>query len=110
MPRKRVPGGPTDKGYGVAHRRVRAMFLAAWMPGVTPCARCGEPMWGPPRMLHLDHDDDRTGYVGLSHSWCNLRAAAEKTNRQRGKPLTRAQQAAIALKAPPAAERHSRVW
>jgi hypothetical protein len=28
--------------------------------------------------LHLDHNDDRTGWLGFSHAKCNLRAAARK--------------------------------
>jgi hypothetical protein len=32
----------------------------------------------PGQMLHLDHNDDRTGWLGFSHSDCNLRAAARK--------------------------------
>lgn len=37
-----------------------------------PCARCGHPVG---RDFHLDHTDDRTGYLGPSHPSCNLRAA-----------------------------------
>jgi hypothetical protein len=32
----------------------------------------------PGQKLHLDHNDDRTGWLGFSHAACNLRAAAKK--------------------------------
>jgi hypothetical protein len=37
---------------------------------VTLCARCGDPMVTT-EPLDLDHNDDRTGYLGLSHRSCN---------------------------------------
>ncbi len=72
------PVSTTGAGYGAAHRRARARALAAWQDG-DPCARCAGPMsHGTP--VHLDHTDDRTGYLGLSHAACNAR----HTNRDRG--------------------------
>lgn len=57
------------RGYGSEHQRRRREFLAAFSDG-DPCARCGRPMrTGDP--LDLDHTDDRTSYLGLSHAWCN---------------------------------------
>jgi hypothetical protein len=32
----------------------------------------------PGQELHLDHNDQRTGWIGFSHKACNLRAAAAK--------------------------------
>jgi hypothetical protein len=32
----------------------------------------------PGQELHLDHNDDRTGWIGFRHAKCNLRAAAKK--------------------------------
>jgi hypothetical protein len=37
---------------------------------------------------HLDHRDDKLGYLGPAHAMCNLRAAAK-----RGNKLMRAKQA-----------------
>lgn len=63
-------GSSTARGYGVEHRQARAWYIAQHNPG-DPCARCGEGMWDDPRQLDLDHTDDRTGYLGLSHRTCN---------------------------------------
>lgn len=64
------PGGTTaERGYGAAHQRMRRALLAAFEDG-QPCARCGRPMTGD-QPLDLDHTDDRTGYLGLSHRRCN---------------------------------------
>lgn len=58
-----------ERGYGADHRAARQAALQAWQDG-DPCARCGGPMWhGTP--VDLDHTDDRSGYLGLSHSSCN---------------------------------------
>jgi hypothetical protein len=58
------------RGYDHTHRKLRAILIAAWTPG-DPCARCGQPMWGPPRKIHLGHNPSRTGYEGLQHERCN---------------------------------------
>ena len=75
------PGWTVAAGYGREHQAARVTALAAFAAG-DPCARCGSPMNGEDD-LDLDHTDDRTGYLGLSHASCNRRAAAIKAN---GKP------------------------
>jgi hypothetical protein len=72
---KRSPLSASARGYGHAHRKLRATLIAAWLPG-DPCARCGQPMLGPPSKIHLGHNADRTAWTGLEHSVCNLRDAA----------------------------------
>lgn len=57
--------------YGAAHQRARLDYLSHYRPGITPCARCGEPMDEDPALLDLDHSDDGPGYLGLSHRTCN---------------------------------------
>jgi hypothetical protein len=68
--------GKTNDG---PHKTLRKRLLAdlARRPG-QPCARCGLPMW-PGQLLDLDHTDDRTGYLGLSHRSCNRRDGQRKT-------------------------------
>jgi hypothetical protein len=60
------------------HRNGRAAALAVASP-TDPCARCFLPL-GPellhsPETLHYDHNEERDGYLGLSHGLCNERAA-----------------------------------
>lgn len=63
------PASPKERGYDGAHSRARRDAIAAWEDG-DPCARCAAPMYhGEP--VDLDHTDDRTGYLGLSHRACN---------------------------------------
>jgi hypothetical protein len=53
----------------------RAAAIAAMRP-TDPCTRCGRPLGADPRVLDLDHTDDRTAYAGLAHQSCN-RAAGQ---------------------------------
>ena len=46
------------------------------------CARCNEPIH-PDAEWHLDHNDTRDGYLGVSHASCNLSAGANKPNARR---------------------------
>ena len=64
-----------DRGYGYQYQKLRKALLPSAYG--TPCARCGLPML-PGQKLHLDHNDDRTGWIGFSHAACNVRAAAKK--------------------------------
>ena len=50
--------------------------------GKATCARCHNPIHAGEEW-HLDHNDDRAGYLGVSHSYCNLRAAADKSHGRR---------------------------
>lgn len=71
----------TDRGYGSAHRRERKRWQSRVDRGEVLCARCDEPIeFGD--QWDLDHTDDRTGYLGPSHSGCNRSAGAIKGNRR----------------------------
>jgi hypothetical protein len=95
------------------HKTARKQALAALArsPG-QPCARCGMPMY-PGMKLDLDHTDDRTGYIGLSHASCNRRAGQAITTailRARG-GLTPRQLTAVRLKQWQAStSRQARTW
>ena len=52
------------------------------VPQIINGIRCGQPMY-PSQRLDLGHTDDRTGYIGLVHHACNIRAAAIKANQTR---------------------------
>lgn len=62
--------------------RARAMARATPM---TKCARCklplGRDLVDRPHLIHYDHTDDRTGYLGLSHDLCDKRAAGHAAAR-----------------------------
>jgi hypothetical protein len=51
-----------------AHQQLRAKLLP-YAYG-RPCPRCGAVMLEG-QALELDHTNDRTGYLGMSHRWCN---------------------------------------
>jgi hypothetical protein len=65
------------RGYGTAHEYRRKAIEPAVITGKTVCCRCGEPI-KPSDEWHLDHSDDRRGYLGVAHKLCNLRAAGLK--------------------------------
>ena len=75
MPWAKPTTSSTKRGYGQAHKKLRAALLPTAYG--TPCARCGYPMLQG-QALHLDHNDTRTAYLGFSHADCNLSAAAAK--------------------------------
>lgn len=62
----------TERGYGWDHQKHRAHAIASFRSG-QPCTRCGQGIANADD-AELDHNDDRTGYRGLSHSWCNREA------------------------------------
>lgn len=66
-----------SRGYGTQHRKVREQLLATFQPG-DPCALCGKPMVSSTG-LDLAHNEDRSGWKGLSHRECNR--ATNKGNR-----------------------------
>lgn len=73
----------TARGYGYLHQQERKKWEPKVKAGGVKCARCKEPI-DPDADWHLDHNDDRTGYIGPSHASCNLtvggRAGAAVTN------------------------------
>ncbi len=77
MPWSTSRGSTNTRGYGTSHQRTRAQWARAIAATGWPCARCGQHITaGNP--WHLDHDDDRTGYLGPSHQHCNLAAAGRR--------------------------------
>ena len=74
------------RDYDVRHDKARAAAFAR-LPDYSPCVRCGRLMWKHAKerngksALHFDHSDDRTHYLGFSHSRCNREAGAAKGGR-----------------------------
>jgi hypothetical protein len=63
------------RGYGAAHRSMRAQYARLVEAGGATCARCHRPISaGEP--FDLDHSPDRTSYLGVSHRRCNRVAGA----------------------------------
>jgi hypothetical protein len=75
------------RGYTNAHAAKRRQLEPLVATGQVNCSRCGQ-LIEPGEAWHLDHRDDRRGYLGAAHATCNLRAAANKSNsRRRDHPL-----------------------
>ena len=72
------------RGYGSTHDARRRQVKPLVEAGNAVCSRCGDPI-SPREQWHLDHTDDRLGYLGVAHVYCNLRAAGIKTAKLREK-------------------------
>jgi len=74
-------GTREERGYGKDHIAKRASIQRDIDAGKhIICARCPEPILaGQP--WHLDHNDDRTRYLGASHAHCNDSAAGIASHR-----------------------------
>ena len=109
--RHRVQASASARGYGHAHQQLRKALIAAWTPG-DPCSRCGQPMWGPPRRIHLGHNDDKTAYCGLEHERCNTSDGATRGNAQRKTVAAVDKTAGMTVTVPgmTVTVRHSRTW
>jgi hypothetical protein len=69
-------------GYTNAHVARRRQLEPLVATGQVACCRCDQ-LIEPGQPWHLDHRDDRRGYLGAAHAVCNLRAAAHKRNSMR---------------------------
>jgi hypothetical protein len=97
-----VTASTVARGYGTTHQAERKRWGLVVDAGHAVCCRCHLPI-APGASFHLDHRDDKLGYLGVSHPGCNLRAAA-----RRGNLIMRAKKA-LDGKAP-ARRVSSRVW
>jgi hypothetical protein len=75
----------TGGRYDTRHQQARKAAAKQHQP-TDPCARCGQPLGPMGRWLHYDHDETG-GYLGFSHSRCNLRAGAQKGNQLQAQAL-----------------------
>ena len=88
----RPPGYTTLAGYGHKDHRIPRAAAFAQLPQYSPCCRCHRTMykWAKDKhgksALHYDHNDRRTGYLGFSHSSCNIGA---RNAAHRGRPIRR---------------------
>jgi hypothetical protein len=74
-----APQSPTstERGYGQAHRKLRARIAREVSSATAVCAHYGLPI-GPAEPWDLDHSDDRTMYLDASHSACNRASGGRK--------------------------------
>ena len=72
----------SERGYGSAHVKERKRYERQVKAGNAFCARCGGHI-EPGSEWHLDHTDDRSGYLGPSHAACNEEAARRPRRRHR---------------------------
>jgi hypothetical protein len=93
-----------SRGYGAAHRSLRAGVARVVEAGEAVCARCGLPI-RPGEPFDLDHGPDRSSYLGPSHRGCNRQAGARN-----GAAVTNSRWAAAAAAAARPTNVWSRVW
>jgi hypothetical protein len=89
--RRKPPGATTQGGWGHDHQRRRAAIAPHVNAGHATCCRCHEPIHAG-EGWHLDHTENRDGYLGVAHAYCNLAAAAHKVNGQRRATLVSPEQ------------------
>lgn len=71
--REQYRGSRQSRGYDRAHELKREWWMPRVASGKVKCSRCHTRI-SPLEPWHLDHTDDRTGYLGPSHVACNTSA------------------------------------
>jgi hypothetical protein len=88
----RPRGTTTQRGYGTHHIRLRERWRLQVERGEVECARCGRLIQakglpcskcGKNCGWDLDHDRDRSVYLGPSHACCNRATGAHRVQRRR---------------------------
>jgi len=73
-------GNRHERGYDADHVRLREQWKPKVEAGLVACARCGLPIQRDAEWA-LDHNDERTGYLGPSHKYCNNQAGGQAAHR-----------------------------
>jgi hypothetical protein len=94
----RIYANTTPRGYGRPHQLLRAALLAAWQSG-DKCTICGQPIWSLTAVsrrtgqqvpaVHLAHDHQNGGYLGLAHRRCNIGESSDRRLKAKGWLLPR---------------------
>lgn len=72
----------TERGYGADHQKERQRWARLVEKGEANCTRCLNPIEltpDGPEPWDLDHNEDRTAYLGPAHRHCNR---ARRTTQQ----------------------------
>ena len=77
---ERKRGTRQARGYDAGHDALRRKWKPKVERGEVSCARCSLPI-APGAEWALDHNDERTGYLGPSHKICNDRAGGIAAHR-----------------------------
>jgi hypothetical protein len=75
------------RDYGSRHRQLRARWAPLVDAGLVNCARCSQ-LIAPGTDWHLDHCDDRRGYLGPSHKRCNIEASNKRPASPAPRPVS----------------------
>jgi len=75
----RTRGTTAQRGYDAKHKRERARVAVLVDRGQALCSRCRR-LIVPGTPWDLDHTDDRAGYRGAAHRYCNRAAGARLGN------------------------------
>lgn len=78
----RARGSRAARGYGREHDQLRKQWAPLVASGLVQCTRC-RLLITAGQAWHLDHNDDRTGYLGPSHARCNTAAGGRASHRRR---------------------------
>jgi hypothetical protein len=77
---ERRRGTRQQRGYDQTHVKLRANWKRKVDRCEVKCARCRQLIL-PGETWHLDHTDDRAGYLGPSHERCNTSAGGKAAHR-----------------------------
>lgn len=76
---EKARGTRKQRGYDKHHDRLRKQWAPQVATGTIRCARCHQPI-GAGETWALDHTDDRTAYLGPSHTRCNNSAGGKASH------------------------------
>ena len=69
-------GSRQERGYDRQHDQLRRQWAPHVAAGQVDCWRCGQPIT-PGQLWDLGHRDDRQGYEGPEHQFCNRSAGGK---------------------------------
>ncbi len=77
---EKARGSRQDRGYDKHHDELVVRLTPQAYGQICASPSCGQRML-PGQKLHLMHNADRTGYLGMGHAWCNASDAGKAAHR-----------------------------